>query len=84
MKEAVIAKIDESISNADEVHKIQSRLGIAAGSDFAFGVAVGRIYNSFYYQSRRILGRNPSDAEFLEFLSLLSERSSELRRTFLK
>jgi hypothetical protein len=84
VRKAIAAKIDESISSADEVYKIQSSLGIAAGHDFAFGVAIGRIYNSFYYQSRRILGRNPTDAEFLEFLQLLSGRTPELRRIFLK
>lgn len=84
VKKAVTTKINEAISTADEVYKIQSRLGIAAGGDFAFGIAVGRIYNSFHYQSRRILGRNPTDAEFMEFLSLLFDRASELRRTFLK
>ncbi|HVX01831.1 MAG TPA: hypothetical protein VHA09_01630 [Nitrososphaera sp.] len=81
---AIMSKIDEAISNAEEVYKIQSSLGSLAGegSGFAYGVAVGRIYNSFHYQTRRILGRNATDAEFSEFLSLLSSRAPEIRRAF--
>ncbi|AIC17296.1 hypothetical protein [Nitrososphaera viennensis] len=84
VKKAVTAKIDEAIANAGEVYRIQSSLGIAGGSDFAFGIAIGRIYNSFHYQTRRILGRNATDAEFSEFLSLLSGRTPEIRRAFSK
>ncbi|AIF83369.1 4-hydroxy-3-methylbut-2-en-1-yl diphosphate synthase [Candidatus Nitrososphaera evergladensis SR1] len=84
VKKAVAAKIDEAISNADEVYRIQSKLGIAGGADFAFGIAIGRIYNSFHYQTRRILGRNATAAEFSEFLSLLSSRTPEIRRAFSK
>lgn len=83
VKNAIMAKIDEAISNADEVYSIQFSLKIeGAGSDFAFGIAVGRIYNSFHYQTRRALGRNATDAEFSEFLSMLSGRAPEIRRAF--
>jgi hypothetical protein len=82
VKKAVMAKIDEAVASAGEVYEIQKSLGIAAGSDFAFGIAIGRIYNSFHYQTRRILGRNATDAEFSEFLSLLSGRTPEIRRAF--
>lgn len=84
VKDAIMSKIDEAISNAGEVYKIQSSLGIVAGGsgDFAYGVAVGRIYNSFHYQTRRVLGRNATDTEFSEFLSVLSSRAPEIRRAF--
>jgi hypothetical protein len=84
VKKAIAAKIDEAISSADEVQAIRDSLGMAKSADFAFGVAVGRIYNSFHYQTRRILGRNATEAEFAEFASLLSSRGTELRKAFSK
>ena len=31
------------------------------------GIAAGRLYNAFYYQTRRLLQRNPTAKEFKEF-----------------
>jgi hypothetical protein len=84
VRKAISAKIDEAASSADEVRAIRDSLGMSRGDDFAFGIAVGRIYNSFHYQTRRILGRNATDAEFEEFASLLSARAAELRKAFSK
>ena len=42
------------------------------------GIVVGRIYNSFYYQTRRILGREPTDVEFQEFLDMIKTTDLEL------
>jgi hypothetical protein len=39
---------------------------------------VGRIYNSFFYQSKRILNREPTKEEFEEFLELLKTKKSDL------
>jgi hypothetical protein len=41
---------------------------------------VGRIYNSFHYQTRRILRRDATEQEFSEFLKLLSDNAGEIRR----
>jgi hypothetical protein len=82
VRNAIKIKIDEAVSNAGEVYKIQAALGISDGKDFALGVAVGRIYNSFHYQTRRILGRNATDDEFGEFISMLTDRTSEIRNAF--
>jgi len=38
---------------------------------------VGRIYNAFYYQSKRILNREPTNKEFEEFLKFIKNRESE-------
>jgi hypothetical protein len=64
VRKAVLGKIDETVSNIDEIAKIQKSLGnIPVGSqdDFAFGIAIGRIYNSFHYQTRRALKRNATE-----------------------
>jgi hypothetical protein len=82
VKKAVLSKIEEAIENAGEIGDIRQRLDISVSSpqDFALGIAVGRIYNSFHYQTRRALGRNATAAEFAEFLDVLSARMAELRR----
>ncbi len=84
VKKAVLSKIEEAVDSAGEIRQIQDSLKSvpgSAGSDFAFGIAIGRIYNSFHYQTRRILGRNATDAEFSEFLQILSESADRIRKT---
>jgi hypothetical protein len=82
VEKAILAKIDEAISGTDEIAKIQQSLAhIPVGSqdDFAFGIAIGRIYNSFHYQTRRVLKRNTTEGEFAEFLDILAKKASEIR-----
>ncbi|MEO9295709.1 MAG: hypothetical protein ABI347_08935 [Nitrososphaera sp.] len=82
VKKAVLSKVDEAIENAGEIGEIRKRLNISVKSpqDFALGIAVGRIYNSFHYQTRRALGRNATATEFAEFLDILSAKMADLRR----
>jgi hypothetical protein len=83
VKKAVLAKVDETISSADEISKIQQNLRhISVGSqdDFAFGIAIGRIYNSFHYQTRRALKRNATEEEFAEFLEILAKRAEYIKK----
>lgn len=82
VKRAVLSKIDEAIEGAGEISEIRQSLDVQVSSpqDFALGIAVGRIYNSFHYQTRRALGRNAEPAEFSEFLEILSSRMADLRR----
>jgi hypothetical protein len=83
VKKAVLDKIDETVSNVDEISKIRRSLGhIPVGSqdDFAFGIAIGRIYNSFHYQTRRALKRNATEDEFDEFLDILSKQAGDIRK----
>ena len=82
VKEAVIAKIHETISSTDEILKIQQMLrhiSVTSLDDFAFGIAVGRIYNSFHYQTRRTLKRNATKDEFAEFLDILAKRADAIK-----
>ena len=82
VRKAILRKIDEAISNISEVVSIRESLaGIAVNDedDFKFGIAVGRIYNSFHYQTRRILKRNATGEEFADFLTILSDRTKEIR-----
>ena len=72
-------KIQETISNKDEIKQLVKLLSdIDDSKSFALGIVVGRIYNSFYYQSKRILNREPTKEEFKEFLEIIKTRISNL------
>ena len=72
-------KIQDTISNKDDVKQlVQLFSGLENSKSFILGILVGRVYNSFYYQSKRILNREPTDEEFNEFLKLLQIKQSEL------
>ena len=76
-------KIRESISKGNEVTSVVKSLGhIENPNVFGRGIIIGRLYNSFYYQSRRVLNRSPTDQEFSEFIKLLKEHENELQSTF--
>ena len=46
-------------------------------NSFGYGLVIGRLYNSFHYQCRRILKRNPTDEEFFEFIDILKKQKSK-------
>ena len=72
-------KIQDTISNKDEIKQlIQFLSNIDDSKSFALGIVVGRIYNSFYYQSKRILNREPTETEFKEFLEFIKNQKSNL------
>jgi len=72
-------KIQDSISNKDEIKQLIELLSnIDDSKSFALGIVVGRIYNTFYYQSKRILDREPTKQEFEEFLEFVKNKKSDL------
>ena len=72
-------KIQDSISNKDEIKQLIELLSsIDNSKSFALGIIVGRIYNTFYYQSKRILNREPTKKEFQEFLEFVKNKKSDL------
>jgi len=79
LQEIIEKKINETFSNKDEIsHIIKSLDELSSNKDsFAHGIVIGRLYNSFYYQCRRVLQRNPTNQEFSEFVELLKKRQSE-------
>jgi len=71
-------KIHESINKINEITILVNSLGQAKNPNvFGRGIIIGRLYNSFYYQSRRILKRNPTEQEFSEFVQLLKKHENE-------
>lgn len=79
LEDIIEQKIDSTFERLDEIIKITESLDKLSVKDnaFAFGIIIGRLYNSFFYQCRRILKRDPTEQEFLEFLKILKKRQSE-------
>ena len=79
LEEIIENKISEIFSNKDEISDITKTLDeLSEDNDsFIYGLIIGRLYNSFYYQCRRILKRNPTNDEFTEFIKILKDRQKE-------
>jgi hypothetical protein len=72
-------KIQDTLSNKDDLGELVKLLSnIDDSKSFALGVIVGRIYNAFFYQSKRILNREPTKNEFNEFLEFIKNKKSDL------
>ena len=82
VRKAVVEKIEAVVSDPSEVRRILKRLdmvSVSSKDDFALGIALGRIYNSFHYQTRRTLKRSATEDEFSEFLEILSANTAAIR-----
>ena len=78
LKTKIEEKIQETISNKNEINQIlQSLSSVDDSKSFILGIIVGRLYNAFYYQTKRILNREPSKEEFVEFVEYLKNRKSD-------
>ena len=72
-------KIQDSISNKDDIKELIKLLSTIDNSkSFALGIIVGRLYNAFFYQSKRILQRDPTKQEFEDFLKFIENKKSDL------
>ena len=81
LKNKIEEKIQETISNKNEIKQIlQSLSNIDDSKSFVLGIIVGRIYNSFYYQSKRILNREPTNEEFQEFVQIVKNNQSSFEK----
>ena len=77
LEQKINEKITNALDNVLEIEKIANSLDNKT-RDFKYGIIIGRLYNSFYYQSRRILKRDPTQEEFTEFLEILAKRKEEI------
>jgi len=72
-------KIQDSISNKDDIKELIKLLSpIDSSKSFALGIIVGRLYNTFFYQSKRILKRDPTKKEFEDFLKFVENKKPDL------
>jgi len=70
----VLEKKIEEMKNEDKRTKqIINEFLKFDSTSFSSGIMIGRLFNSFYYQHRRILKRSPTDMEFNEFLDFLKK-----------
>lgn len=80
LQDKIKQKIQETVSNKNEIREISELLSdIDDSKSFILGIAVGRLYNAFYYQTRRILNREPTNDEFQEFLDMIKTIKFDLR-----
>ncbi|MEM2786247.1 MAG: hypothetical protein QXW37_06915 [Candidatus Nitrosotenuis sp.] len=80
LEQKINEKIQEALTNINQIQQLAKTLDEkrADSQNFKYGIIIGRLYNSFYYQSRRILKRDPTEQEFSEFLEILSKRQDEI------
>ena len=77
--EKIEQKIHDNISNQDDVKELIKFLSTIDNSQsLALGIIVGRLYNTFFYQSKRILKREPTKQEFEDFLKFIVNKKSDL------
>ncbi len=82
IKSIIEKKISETVENLDEISKLCDSVENLSQSkrDFCYGIIIGRLYNSFYYQTRRVLERSPTDTEFLEFIKIIQNHENDFER----
>lgn len=67
------------VSDKEHMQNLSSLISSSSDSQsFVFGIVVGRLYNSFFYQSKRILNREPTEQEIQEFLKFVESKKSVL------
>ena len=72
-------KIQDSISNQDDIKELIKLLStLDSSKSFALGIIVGRLYNTFFYQTKRILKRDPTKKEFEDFLKFVENKKPDL------
>ncbi|MBC8250536.1 MAG: hypothetical protein H8E89_02995 [Candidatus Nitrosopelagicus sp.] len=67
-------KIGEIKNEDNKTKQIIDQFSNFDSISFSSGMMIGRLFNSFYYQHRRILKRSPNDMEFNEFLKFLKNK----------
>ena len=66
-------KISETKTENNKTKEIVDKFSNFDSISFSSGIIIGRLLNSFYYQHRRVLKRDPTDSEFTEFLEFLKK-----------
>ena len=83
MDEIILKKIEKKVQDIilrnDDVEQLINFLSnVDESKSFGLGIVIGRIYNSFYYQTKRIFNREPTDEEFQEFLEFIEKQKIKL------
>jgi len=78
LKKKLEEKIQETLSQRNEIKQLQTLSDISDSKSFVLGIVVGRLYNSFYYQSKKNLNREPTADELSEFIELVKSKKPYL------
>ena len=83
MDKIILKKIEQKVQDIilhddDAKQLIHFLSSVDDSKSFGLGIVVGRIYNSFYYQTKRIFNREPTDEEFKEFLEFIEKQKTKL------
>jgi hypothetical protein len=78
IQKIMLEKIHETVGKVKEITLLINSLDLSSDANsFGYGIMIGRLYNSFYYQSRRILKRDPTEKEFSDFIELVKQHQSK-------
>ena len=77
LKKKLEEKIQETIRQKNEVKKLSTISKIGDSKSFVLGIIVGRLFNSFFYQTKKNLGREPTEIELDEFLELIKSKKDD-------
>lgn len=80
LERKISEKVQETLRAGPELRRTAQMLSEDRSESFVMGMVSGRLYNSFYYQCRRIQKRDPTKKEFEEFLDLLARNRDQLAR----
>ena len=76
LKQKLEEKIQETFLQKNDIKKLYSISDMGDSKSFVLGIIVGRLFNSFYYQSKKKLNREPTDEELSEFIELVKSKKS--------
>lgn len=80
LEQKILEKIQETLGAGPELRRTARALSDDESESFVMGMVSGRLYNSFYYQCRRIQKRDPTGEEFGEFLDMLVRYRDQLAK----
>ena len=73
IRNKIMEKAEDARLHTEEIGRLAESLPGCDRDSVVAGILAGRLYNAFYYQTRRLLHRNPTPEEFDEFLGIISD-----------
>ena len=80
IKKILFDKLESNSRQYDNIKKLITSFKEHNPNWLHIGIMIGRLYNSFLYQYRRILKRNPTNEEFNEFIDFIRSNVGEFSK----
>ncbi len=77
IKKILFDKLESNSNQNDNIKKLVTSFKEYDPNSLYTGIIIGRLYNSFLYQYRRIVKRNPTNEEFNEFIDFIISNVGE-------